>query len=105
MVTLNEFLLIVNAVVCTISAFTLGTFQRRGARHNLAGALLALVLIIACGTITIMILTGHYKVADPAETIVNVVLCIAVVQARGNAMKIFRFGQGIRTGDNDGNKQ
>lgn len=90
MVTLNEFLLIVNAVACTVSAITLGTFQRRGARYNFFGALLALVLIVACGTIAIMIIAGKYTWADPAETIVNVVLCIAVVQARGNAMKIFK---------------
>ena len=89
MVTLNEFLLIVNAMACTISAITLGTFQRGSAKHYLPGAILALVLIVACGTIAILIITGRYSYADPAETVVNVVLCIAVVQARGNAMKIF----------------
>lgn len=90
MVTLNEFLLVINAASCAISAITLGTFQRHGARYNFFGALLALVLIIACGTISILITVGFYTYADPAETVVNVVLCIAVVQARGNAMKILK---------------
>ncbi|MFQ1038327.1 phage holin family protein [Citrobacter koseri] len=90
MVTLNEFLLMVNAVACIVIATSLGTYQRKGAAHKILGALFALVLMIACGSIAILIICGRYSVANPAETIINVVLCVAVVQARGNAMRIFK---------------
>lgn len=90
MVTLNEFLLIVNAIACAVSATTLGTFQRKGSKHKFIGGLLALVLIIACGSVTILILTGQYTTANPSETVINVMLCVFIVAARGNVMRIFR---------------
>lgn len=92
MVTLNEFLLIVNAIACAVSATTLGTFQRKGAKHKFLGGVLALVLIIACGSVTILILTGHYTTANPPETVINVMLCIFIVSARGNVMRVFSGG-------------
>lgn len=104
MVTLNEFLLIVNAIACAVSATTLGTFQRKGAKHKFVGGLLALVLIIACGSVTILILTGQYTAANPSETVINVMLCIFVVSARGNVMRVFK-GAASAGGDprNDSN--
>lgn len=90
MVTLNELLLILNALACAVIATSLGTFQRRGAKHKMLGAVFALVLMIACGSITILIVTGRYVTANPAETVINIILCIAVIQARGNAMRIFK---------------
>lgn len=90
MVTPNELLLIVNAVACALVAIVLGTFQRRGAKHNYFGALLALILIISCGSITILIICGFYKEANPFETVINVSLSIAVLQAKGNVMRIFK---------------
>ena len=90
MVTLNEFLLILNAVSCGVTATCLGTFQRHGARHNYFGALLALILIVSCGSIAILIAYGSYSQANPFETIINLVLCVSVVRARGNVMRIFK---------------
>ena len=90
MVTLNEFLLIANAIACAISASVLGTFQRpKGAKHKFIGGVLAMVLIIACGSVTILILTGQYTHANFSETVINVMLCIFVVSARGNVMRVF----------------
>ncbi|HBC0585270.1 phage holin family protein [Enterobacter cloacae] len=90
MVTLNEFLLILNAVSCGVTATCLGTFQRRGARHSYFGALLALILIVSCGAIVILIACGSYTQANPFETVINLVLCVSVVRARGNVMRIFK---------------
>lgn len=86
----NAGLLWVNAIACAISAGMLGTFQRRGAKHKVIGGLMALVLIVACGSVTILIATGWYKTANPAETVINVMLCISLIYSRGNVMKIFR---------------
>lgn len=105
MVTLNEFLLMVNAIACAVSATTLGTFQRpKGSAHRFLGGVLALVLIIACGSVTIQILTGQYTSANPSETVINVMLCVCVISARGNVMRVFK-GAASADGDprNDSN--
>lgn len=94
MVTLNDLLLIANAGACFLIATVLGTFQRRGATHNYFAALLALILIISCGSITILIACGVYKDANPFETVINAALCASVLRARGNVMRIFKPGTG-----------
>lgn len=90
MVTINEFLLLVNAISCAGIAAVLGTYQRRGARHRPLAAFFAWLLIVASGSVTILTLTGNYPVANPAETAINVALLIAVISARGNVMRLFR---------------
>lgn len=91
MVTLNDLLLMINALSCAVTAAVLGTYQRNGAPHKRLAACYALVLIIACGSVTILIATGYCAVANPAETVINLALCVAVINARGNVMKIFRM--------------
>ncbi|WP_366539044.1 phage holin family protein [Serratia marcescens] len=86
----NALLLGVNAVACAISAGMLGTYQRNGAKHRVIGGVIALVLIVACGSVTILIATGRYVHANPAETVINVMLCISLIYSHGNVMKIFR---------------
>lgn len=90
MITLNDVFLILNAMSCAVIAICLGTYQRKGATHRPLAALFAFLLIVACGSVTILIMTGHYSVANLPETAINVSLCIAVVAARGNVMKIIR---------------
>ncbi|WP_213322365.1 phage holin family protein [Klebsiella aerogenes] len=90
MVTPNDILLLLSAVSCALTAITLGTFQRNGATHKRLPAFFAWLLIVACGSVTILIMTGHYTVANPAETAIDVALCIAVISARGNVMRIFK---------------
>ncbi|MEG2567824.1 MAG: phage holin family protein [Acinetobacter sp.] len=104
MTELNEFVLFVkgipwnagilwtDAIACAISALMLGTYQRKGARHRVVGGVMALVLLVACGSVTILIATGRYTHANLAETIINVMLCISLIYSRGNVMKIFRRG-------------
>lgn len=94
MVTLNELLLVLNALACALTALVLGTYQRNGAPHKRLAACFALVLIIACGSVTILTATGYYVLANPAETVINLALCVAVINARGNVMRIFRAGAG-----------
>ena len=86
----NAALLWVNAIACAISAGMLGTFQRRGAKHRVIGGLMALVLKVACGSVTILIATGLYKSVNPAETVINVMICLSLIYSRGNVLKIFR---------------
>lgn len=102
MTELNEFVLFVkglpwntgilwtDAIACAISAMMLGTYQRKGAKHRIVGGIMALVLLVACGSVTILIATGRYTQANLSETIINVMLCISLIYSHGNVMKIFR---------------
>ncbi|KJM83989.1 hypothetical protein SS33_24835 [Enterobacter kobei] len=68
----------------------LGTYQRKGAKHRIVGGIMAQVLLVACGSVTILIVTGRYTQANLSETIINVMLCISLIYSHGNVMKIFR---------------
>jgi len=52
--------------------------------------MLALILIVSCGSISIFIAADVYTNINPFETVINVVLCISVFRARGNVLHIFR---------------
>lgn len=86
----NTGILWTDAIACAISATMLGTYQRKGAKHRIFGGFMALVLLVACGSVTILIATGRYIQANPAETVINVMLCISLIYSHGNVMKIFR---------------
>lgn len=102
MTEINEFVLFVkglpwnagilwtDAIACAISALMLGTYQRKGAKHRIVCGIMALVLLVACGSVTILIATGRYTQANLSETIINVMLCISLIYSHGNVMKIFR---------------
>jgi len=102
MAALNEFIQFVrdtpwsagiaalNALACFISAAMLGTYQRKGAKHRLSAGLMAFILIVACGSVTILIATGNYKYGYIPEAVINVMLCISLISSRGNVMKIFK---------------
>lgn len=79
-----------NALACFISATMLGTYQRNGAKHRFSAGVMAFILIVACGSVTILIATGNYKYGYIPEAVINVMLCISLISSRGNVMKIFR---------------
>lgn len=68
----------------------MGMYQRRGAKHRPLAAFFAWILIVANGSVTILTALGEYKIANPAETAINVALFFAVISARGNVMQLFR---------------
>lgn len=88
--TTQTLLLVVNALVCGMSALRLLTYRRGHQRHHYFAGLLAYMLIVAFGAITILIITNVYGAVQPYETIVNIILCAAVFSARGNVMRIVR---------------
>nr|WP_255519149.1 phage holin family protein [Serratia sp. ASV30] len=88
--TVNEYLLTINAIVCGATAFRLMAYRRNGATHRPMVTVFAWLLIVASASVTIRTLTGDYHVANWSETLINVALCIAVVRARGNVMRIVK---------------
>lgn len=91
MVTLNEFLLMITVLSCSVISITLGTFQRKGAKHNRLMSFFSLILIIASGSIVIFILTGQYTSVNPPEAVLITALAVVVVLAGGNVGRIFRY--------------
>ncbi|HHQ6537940.1 TPA: phage holin family protein [Serratia fonticola] len=85
---MNEYWLTVNAFACGATAFQLMAYRRNGATHRPVITFFAWLLIVACASVTIRTLTGDYHQANWSETLINVALCIAVIRARGNVMRI-----------------
>ena len=94
MVVINDLLYWVNALSCMVIASSLAMYQRGDSGHKYAAAAIAWLLIVAAGANTILIFMGEYGAGfgsgGISETVINVVLCIAVVRARGNTMKLFK---------------
>ena len=79
------------ALSCSVISITLGTFQRKGAKHNRLMGFFSLILIIASGSIVILILTGQYTSVNPPETVLIMAFAVVVVLAGGNVGRIFRY--------------
>lgn len=92
MINLQILLLIANGLSCGLMSARMLTYRRNGARFNRSASLLAYLLIIATGTVAIRIAFGEYVVIDPAETLLNITLCVAVFRARGNVSQLFYGG-------------
>ncbi|CNL62667.1 phage holin family protein [Yersinia aldovae] len=90
MIDVNSILITLNAISCSLIALRLIAFQRNGAGYNRAASLCAFVLIAASGTVAIRIAFGQYAHADPAETLLNLALCVVVFTAKGNIRHLTR---------------
>ena len=83
---INVLWLDVNAIACLLTAMRLLVFRKTG-EHRFFISLLSYALILACSWTTFRIMCGYYIQPDPAECLINVVLCAAVWRARGNLAK------------------
>lgn len=82
---------LINAAVCAVIAGRLLTFRRDGGAHVRWAAWLAYALILATGSVTIRIVMGTYEgTTDPAELLLNTVLCIMVLRTKGNVVQLFK---------------
>ncbi|WP_237737136.1 phage holin family protein [Serratia fonticola] len=82
---------LINAVVCAVIAIRLFLFRRNGAGYVWWGGLLAYVLIVAAGSVVIRTLMGSYEgTTDPAELVINVVVCIMVISSGGNVVRMVK---------------
>lgn len=85
---MNEYLLTVNAIACGATAFRLMAYRRNGATHRPIVTFFAWLLIVACASVTIRILTGDYQSANWSETLINIGFCVAVWSSGGNVMRL-----------------
>lgn len=83
-------LLNANAIICAVTSLRLITFRRAMAAHNRLTSVIAYVLVVATGSVTIRVITGEYFYTDWTEVLINLLLCIAVLRVRGNVGRLLR---------------
>ena len=74
----------VNAIFAAIICVRLIAYRHNGRPHSRVAAWISYLMIVATGSIVIRTFTGDYYTIDPAELVLNGVLCLAVVVSRGN---------------------
>ncbi|NYA15742.1 phage holin family protein [Serratia fonticola] len=86
---------LINAVICTLIFLRLFSFRRNGAKFVPWASVLAVILMIVSGSITIRIALGAYEgTTDPSELVLNTIICILVWRAKGNVVQLFKVDRG-----------
>jgi low temperature requirement protein LtrA len=85
---INAILLTVDAIICAVIVIRLTTYCRIKGRHSPLAAWFAYLVIVACGSVIIRILTGSYSHGNWSETLINLAMCILVLRSRGNIARI-----------------
>lgn len=88
MANANEFILTLNAIFCFLMVLVLGAYQRNGAAYCWRSSMCAWLLMVSCGSVTILILTGVYRQASLPETAINFAMLVATWAAEGNVTKL-----------------
>ncbi|QBH95980.1 phage holin family protein [Limnobaculum zhutongyuii] len=83
-------LLAINVVICALIIIRLMTFRRGNKKHNPTRAYLSYFLAVACFVVIVRIVFKQYVYIDWAETVLNLVLCIAIYSAKGNISELFK---------------
>ena len=77
-----------NASICAAIAIRLMLFRQGECQHKWSYSLLAYLLIVATGIISIQILMHQYTHVHFWEVVINSIVCISVYMARGNVAKV-----------------
>lgn len=77
-----------NAGICAAIAIRLMLFRQGECQHKWSYSLLAYLLIVATGIITIQILMHQYTHVHFWEVVINSIVCISVFMAEGNVAKV-----------------
>ena len=87
---INDPLVILNVVVCTLVVIRLSFFRKNGATHRRWASWLAYLLILIYGHVPLSWAFDHYGGTRFAIFILNLVICIAIFVVRGNVAKIIK---------------
>lgn len=91
---MNDLLPIINSVACGLISLRLLTFTKRGLQHRPFISFTAYLLIVTTASVPIRYFFGTYPAHDISETVLNVILCIAVFSAKGNVGIMLRVDNG-----------
>ncbi|WP_167851599.1 phage holin family protein [Escherichia sp. E4930] len=84
----SNFILTLNAFTCALIVLVLLAYQRSGANYCWKSSFCAWLLMVACGSVTILILTGVYRHPSIPETVINIALLVTVWGAGGNISRL-----------------
>ncbi|EID9932651.1 phage holin family protein [Salmonella enterica] len=78
----------INAVISAVIVIALMFYQRGGARHRPIVSLLAYFTVLVYASIPFRYLFGLYHESHWLVVIVNILICAAVLWARGNVARL-----------------
>ncbi|WP_097570916.1 phage holin family protein [Escherichia coli] len=78
----------INASICAVIVIALMFYQRGGARHRPIVSLLAYFAVLVYASIPFRYLFGLYQESHWLVVIVNILICAAVLWARGNVARL-----------------
>ncbi|CAH3559993.1 phage holin family protein [Klebsiella michiganensis] len=78
----------VNAIICGVIVIVLMFYQRGGSRHRPFISLMAYLTVLVYASIPFRYLFGLYQESHWFVVLVNVMICAAVLWARGNVARL-----------------
>jgi len=81
-------IVIINVALCVVIALRLMFFRKPGAQHSTAASWLAYLLILAYGSVPIKFAFNGYAGTHTVTVIINFIMIVLVLRARGNAAKL-----------------
>ncbi|CAH6082919.1 phage holin family protein [Citrobacter koseri] len=77
-----------NALICGVIVVALMFYQRGGARHRPLISLMAYFTVLVYASIPFRYLFGLYQESHWMVVIINILICAAVLWARGNVARL-----------------
>jgi hypothetical protein len=79
----------VNAVICAVIVVVLMFYRREGAKHRPVISLMAYFTVLVYASVPFRYLFGLYHESHWFVVLANILICAAVLWARGNVARIF----------------
>ncbi|EOT5501730.1 TPA: phage holin family protein [Citrobacter koseri] len=79
---------LLNSITCAVIVLVLMFYQRRGARHRPFISFLAYLTVLVYAVIPLKFIFGLYHDSNWLVVLVNVLICAAVLRARGNVARL-----------------
>ena len=77
-----------NAFICAAIVIVLMFYQRHGARHRPLISFLAYITVLVYAAIPLQFIFGMYRDSSWLVVLVNVLICAALLWARGNMARL-----------------
>lgn len=84
----GEPIALVNAILCTLIVATIMLYRRNGARYRVAISCLAYVTVLIYASVPFRFLFGFYQQPHWLVVFVNLLICAAILMARGNLARL-----------------
>jgi len=77
-----------NAIICGVIVIALMLYQRGGARHRPMISLMAYFTVLVYASVPFRYLFGLYHESHWVVVLANIIICAAVLWARGNVARL-----------------